>query len=163
MRAVVLSLLLVACGSTPQRTWYATYEEPCGLLAMARTPDGPFQLVQPSGEARPQRHLHRHVLREGRFVLEGFFSGRTVGDIRCGAHPEFVITAFAPWGPVRRVFTAGGPYLADRPSDHYVAEDFLEGPSAPLLGACAAKARTCAIDTVEQPDAEGHPLCCSFL
>jgi hypothetical protein len=155
-------------------SFFATYEEPCGasLMAVRTTPDGPATLVRPTGDQRPAARLRYETLLEGRFLVEGHLTGRIVEDAECGAIPELAVRSFAPWGEVRRVFSAGAldgqvhVWTNGRPRDRYVPEDFVDGPEGLLLDSEACVERPpagCADGTYAQTDVAGPALCCPAL
>jgi len=155
--------------------WFARYQEPCGrsLLEISATPDGPFTLVQPKGQNHPARRLLYDVLiGKGGFIITGHLSDDHVEDDHCGSYRVLVVESFAPWGPVRRVFSMGAldgqlhRYTEHLPTDRYVAEDFAGDDTGRLLNSDACvelAASACLAPRVVQTNADGRVLCCPFL
>lgn len=171
--AVVEAPAAITASETNDEVFYGRFVEPCGrsLLEVSRSPEGPFQVVQPKGEEQPTRRLRYHVLLEAGFLLKGRLTGERVDDGHCGGYPVLQVSGFEPWGPVERVFSPGSLngdlhlYTEELPTDRFVPEDFKGGPELRLLNSdrCVPAGERCAEGLVRQVDATGRALCCPFL
>ena len=153
--------------------YFASSAEACGqsLLSIAAREEGPFELVVPSGPAQPHNALKYHAAINGKWIVTGHRTGRIVDDHHCGAYPEFQVTGFVPWGPVRRLVSIHGlegelqHYTEPLPGDRYVASDYAGGPDEPSLDtdSCVENFAECSLPRVKQQNADGGMYCCRLL
>lgn len=179
--ALLSSLFVVhASGSS----YVAHHELPCGMsvLRLEGVPsaDGPSDglMVRVIGVS-PIDLLSYDVLLRARVRVFGVLTGEVRDDAECGPMPVFLAIGFEPIGPVRRTFCSAcldgnlQIYNGNRPTDRYVAEDFVGGPEAHLLDGerCrpAPSSRVCRsgevlqLDDLGSDEHERAPLCCPFL
>jgi hypothetical protein len=126
--------------------YFAEQTSDCGvdLLNLAESESGPFKRVLPVGPNRPREKLRRNVWEQGRYRIQGRFTGKSHAFQGCASFSEFEVLEFRPWGPVQRCASPGALdstlllYTGDLPKDRYAPEDFLDGPWPPSIddGAC---------------------------
>lgn len=127
--------------------YFAEQSADCGveLLNLSPSESGPFTRVLPVGSNLPHERLRRGVWQQGRYRLQGRFTGETRSFSECASFPVFEVTGFRPWVPVQRCASPGAAdpgmlfYTGDLPVDRYVPEDFIDGPDLPFIDDTACR------------------------
>ncbi|MBM7117502.1 hypothetical protein [Archangium primigenium] len=170
----------VAPRSHEEPEYFAEHTSECGLdlLHLASVESGPFEKVVPIGPEQPNERLRRNVWHWGRYRIRGRFTGARREISECGSFAEFEVHAFRPWGKVQRCASPGAlddsmlTYTEALSVEHYVAEDFIDGPWPPsfdegtcrLIAACPLDPRRAesrprpedVIDGEELPSLDGR-------
>jgi hypothetical protein len=154
--------------------YFAEYTDACGLtlLKVSASESGPFVEVFPVGEEAPHLRLRPHAQVSGRFIVRGATTGVRRSDGHCGTYPVFKVTAFRPWGAVRRCTSPGAAdamlqlYTEELPTDRYAPEDFASGPMPPSLDgeSCVPpRGGGCGEGWRRIRDCAGDVVCCRLL